>query len=291
MTKPIVDISYWQGLPYTESPADSGIDYDLLASKVDGVILRASTGSYKDLRFEQNYQELKARGVPLACYHFFKPVVTTAAQIFVFDQARGDKVFDLPHFHYALDVEAPASGWSQNKYRAEVQLMIDACGFDCVYTRASFWDPVIGYWWPGNTPDLWIAHYGVEDPAEPVAAPPYTLHQFSEKGPGAEFGVVSASIDLNKLNPETQPPPPEPPDPEPCEYPQTGKVNAGGMLNLRSYPALDSKYKIRTMQNGTALTIYDELPFQNGYEWTIVRDALGYVGVCASKYVTVDSNI
>ncbi len=60
--KPIIDISYYQ------SPV--AINYDLIASQVSGVILRAAYGKWKDTAFDRHYAEFTARGVPVGAYHY-----------------------------------------------------------------------------------------------------------------------------------------------------------------------------------------------------------------------------
>ena len=305
-----VDISVYQG----------ATDYPLLASKTELVTLRASIGQQEDLLFSTHWDGLEQQAHRIGAYHYFIPYINGVYQAEAMLEILGDRVpviWDSVNDAFVPGVTADCeynTGLSPSALSARIKafgehITAERPGWIVqVYTRGSWWNTNIGLsqrLYFAACP-LWIARYTNTNP-EPWGNPgdPSWLRPFpwliedewqrsaDGNNKGAEYGVSSDDIDLDVLrNYSTQPPPPDPipPDP-PSEYPQTGKVNAGGGLNLRSYPALDSKYKIRTMPNNTALTIYDELPLQNGYEWTIVRDALGYVGVCASKYVTVDSNI
>lgn len=283
----IVDISYWQGLPYSESPNDSGIDYDLLASKSpDGVILRASNGSFKDLRFEQNYAELHARGVPLAAYHYFKPIVSVSTQAAVFNAAVSGKALDFPSFSRVLDVEAAATGWTQATYRAAVTAALNQMLGDCVYSRASFWNVALGNWWPVGDPELWVAHYGVADPALPWAKQTFALHQYEADGnmKGAEYGVLSGSIDLNKVGVTIPPPTDPPPVPPPGE--KVGKIKQP--VNFRAYPVVVDCTKQRVMAAGELVTIIGERDGFCGQDWWKVKDKDGVSGWLAKPFVEVE---
>ena len=69
MTNPIVDISYWNGRPYPEYDS-SGIDYSLLMSKTDGVIVRAGYGITEDPRYEESVNALEGHPGLLGAYWF-----------------------------------------------------------------------------------------------------------------------------------------------------------------------------------------------------------------------------
>lgn len=293
----ITDVSFWNGANYSASPNDSLINYDLLAAmSPGGVILRATSGSYKDLRFEQNYAELHARGVPLAAYHFFKPTVSVSTQAAAFNSAVSGKVLDFPHFSRVLDVEAFASGWSQATYRSAVAAALNQMIGDCIYTRASFYDVALGDWWPPSDPELWVAHYGVEDPALPWAKQVYALHQYEADGNGlgSAYGVLSSSIDLNKL-PVSVPPPPPPPPPVPgdCE-PLAGTISGANGAWLRTASVVTSTYpptgtRVVLMTKGTPVLVLPvDVPSAGGYDWLLLHvPSIGLYGVTAAHLVTV----
>jgi len=71
-----------------------------------------------------------------------------------------------------------------------------------IYTRKSFWDV---YYQPRtcfSSNDLWVAHWGVDNPAIPKNWLTYRFHQWSGdgNGRGAEFGAESSAIDLDYFN-------------------------------------------------------------------------------------------
>jgi len=73
------------------------------------------------------------------------------------------------------------------------------------YTRASWWDPVIGRVdWAAKRVD-WLADYrGNSDPALPYGVTDWNVYQFSadHNGRGREFGCESADVDLDWFKPE-----------------------------------------------------------------------------------------
>ncbi len=63
------------------------VDYDLLASNVSGVILRAVYGIWRDTAFETHYRELTKRGVPVGAYHYIIGSQTISSQSVAFNLA------------------------------------------------------------------------------------------------------------------------------------------------------------------------------------------------------------
>lgn len=260
----IVDISYWQGLPYSESPDDSGVDYDLLAAKVlatpelkqRGVVLRATSGTAVDLRFEQHYAELSARGVPLASYHNFKPAVDIADQGEMYQQTIAGKEWDFWMFERALDVETPYPFWSQPIYATKTYEMMLAGNFDCVYSSNYFWGLLIGLHaanWV-NQYRRWVAHYtNAPQPLLPITWSGYDMWQYSAdgNGQGPDYGVRSSAIDLNKVNPAAVDPPPVP-------IPGAGtfQMRAISAVNVREQPAASGSI-YDTIQAGELVNVLD----------------------------------
>ena len=86
VTKPLVKSDYYPKVPIYEKVVDISvhqtpgvIDYDKLASSIDGAILRASIRNKdlvnrKDTAVERHYYELNKRGVPLGFYHYSRAI-------------------------------------------------------------------------------------------------------------------------------------------------------------------------------------------------------------------------
>ena len=116
ITKPLVNSNYYPKVPIYEKVVDmsvhqtpNAIDYDKLASSIDGAILRASIRNKdlvnrKDTAVERHYYELNKRGVPLGFYHYSRAITeeeAIAEANFVLDIVRNKKV-SLPIY---IDIE------------------------------------------------------------------------------------------------------------------------------------------------------------------------------------------
>ena len=102
--KPILDISYYQ------SPTT--LNYDLLASQVSGVILRAAYGKWMDTAFEAHYLAFTRRGIPCGAYHYLIGSVSMAEQAAAFGQAICAKDMRLGCW---IDVEDTREGTKLNR--------------------------------------------------------------------------------------------------------------------------------------------------------------------------------
>jgi len=266
----LTDISYWNGLPYSTSPNTSGIDYALLALKSpQGIIIRASLGIQEDLRFPQNYAKLKERDVPLGAYHYLLDDINGAWQAEAFLTALSGRTFTLP---LVVDCEDNSAGLSKAVLSARIKLFIDTVHSArpsdqiMIYTRASWWNDNVGNpAWAKNYP-LWIARYttwpkpwgnpGDASWVKPNSWDTYYLWQYSadENRLGAEYGVLSGAIDLNRYGPDFIPPDPDPiPDPQPSAFTLTAQVQNQSVRTGPSttYPKVDA------LAEGADYAVYD----------------------------------
>lgn len=116
VTKPLVKSDYYPKVPIYEKVVDISvhqtpgvIDYDKLASSIDGAILRASIRNKdlvnrKDTAVERHYYELNKRGVPLGFYHYSRAITeeeAIAEANFVLNIVKNKKV-SLPIY---IDIE------------------------------------------------------------------------------------------------------------------------------------------------------------------------------------------
>lgn len=116
VTKPLVNSNHYPKVPIYEKVVDmsvhqtpNAIDYDKLASSIDGAILRASIRNKdlvnrKDTAVERHYYELNKRGIPLGFYHYSRAITeeeAIAEANFVLDIVKNKKV-SLPIY---IDIE------------------------------------------------------------------------------------------------------------------------------------------------------------------------------------------
>ncbi len=230
--KPIVDISYWQGWNYNESPDDPRIDFDKLIANSSGVIARAGYGHSQDMRFDQYAAALGSH--LKGAYWYVTDDADPAHQAEAFADAIENVEFGplwlagdalLPVLW--ADCEDNNAGLSKSGLARHYKIFLDqlealvpwASTRTGIYTRGSFWNDYINFaGWEPHYP-LWVAHYTDGAPITPHAwdGYPYILHQYSADGnmAGSEFGVVSRDIDINRVNPEFVAAPEPRPDPEP----------------------------------------------------------------------------
>jgi GH25 family lysozyme M1 (1,4-beta-N-acetylmuramidase) len=181
--KPIIDISYYQ------SP--TALNYDLLASQVSGVILRACYSTFKDTAFERHYQEFTSRGVPVGAYHYIIGSASIPAQAAAFDAAVGAKDLRLGCW---IDVEDTRTG--TRLYRQNV-LDYAALQPDMgIYTSKGAWNAIMGGIYL-NDRKLWVAHYTTNPyPLMPTGWDSWWLWQFTSTNrmPG-----YAGNLDTNRF--------------------------------------------------------------------------------------------
>jgi len=194
----IPDVSHWQG----------SISWgQMVAAGAKGVIVRAgsitdATGElYTDYKWEVNSIEAP-KHLPMGAYWYFRPKYSGLAQAeYLYNLV---KKADIKLKVY-IDVET--SGVSQTVARTRIKAFLDylenKLGYKPgIYTSASKWNVIVGNVSWAREYDLWDAHYTVTQikPYIPWGWSDYVLWQYTAKGPGATYGVSSASIDLNRFN-------------------------------------------------------------------------------------------
>ncbi len=184
---PGIDVSHWQGTIDWERVADAGIGF---------VFIKATEGGdYTDPKFAANWAGAARAGIPRGAYHFFRPQTDAAAQAQHFLNTVQLRAGDLPP---VLDVEV-TDGRSAAAIAAGVRTWLEtverATGRrPILYTRAGFWNQVGGGF--GVYP-LWVAHYGVSEPAIPSGWSGWTFWQHSDAG---RVDGIAADVDLNWFN-------------------------------------------------------------------------------------------
>ena len=181
---PGIDVSHWQGRVDWERVADDEIAFAFIKA--------TEGGDYVDPRFVANWDGAARAGVLRGAYHFYRPQTDAAVQAQQFLRTVGARAGDLPP---VLDVEV-TDGRSADAIAAGVRTWLEmverATGRrPIVYTRAGFWNQVGGGF--GAYP-LWVAHYGVAEPAIPSDWDRWTFWQHSDAG---RVAGISGNVDLN----------------------------------------------------------------------------------------------
>lgn len=211
----VIDISAWQ------DPAL--IDYDKLASEIDGAILRIGYGVWKDKQFETHYKNLHDRGVAIGCYHY---IIGNYGGL---PQAQALQSW-APGYDFALDYWGDVEDTREGT--ALTSKIVDSYLGNCdnlldtlmgVYTSMYRWREIMKDSKAHGHRRLWVAHYTASlNPFMPAGWSKFYLHQYTDR---ARFtGYTHGGIDCSRYNgteadwyaqfETTQPAPIEPSDAE-----------------------------------------------------------------------------
>lgn len=181
-----IDVSQWQG------------DINWGAVKADFAILRAGYGRVKsqiDTKFEQNYRNAKAVGMPLGAYWYSYAMsadeAREEAKVFI-DIIKG-KQFEYPVYFDVEEAKTLALGRDRvsDIINAFLEEMEKAGYFAGLYMSAS---PLTTH-----TTDfvkkrfaIWVANYGV---SKPSYSGQYGMWQYSSTG---RVGGINGNVDMNE---------------------------------------------------------------------------------------------
>ena len=186
--KQLIDISSWQ--------VPAKIDYSTLSTSISGAILRACYGSNKDASFDVHYNNLLSNDIPTGAYIFLTNYMTIESQVNALVKTVKDKNLPLGIW-LDVELEAGAEFLTKNTVLKALSQIEEITGKTLgIYTSKYYWELIMGGISLNDHP-LWVAHYGVENPALPIGWDTYVLHQYTSSGrlPG-----YSGNLDLNKFN-------------------------------------------------------------------------------------------
>lgn len=225
MSRPIgVDISKWQA--HSDLSKPHGVDFVKLHDKADFIILRAgyagsAGGAWTDERVHEFmgdlYPILEDNPKPFTFYWYFRDDVSIMEQVERFSAVinRWKEVVNLT---LVVDAEVfVKSDLVSTQKIIDFQIEVErATGLlvDILYGRGGQLNEETTPGLPDVLPYLWIARYDnrldeqVDEPwvegsgeyVEPRDYDEWDWWQYSSSGYGAEYGVVSASIDQNVYN-------------------------------------------------------------------------------------------
>ena len=199
-----VDSSVWQGNHDWEKCKAAGARFAFIRA---GSINKNTGVMYSDYKFLRNAELCN---IPHGFYWFMRPKFSGREQAKYFLDLIGhtDRTF-AP----VLDIEVSGASYDTIRrntldFCLEVKDQLNI--WPIIYTRATWWNPVIGSnTWAQNCL-LWVARYhsGIEGPwsdndrYRPCCWDDWTFWQWSADGNnrGAEFGAESDDIDLNRFN-------------------------------------------------------------------------------------------
>lgn len=233
------DVSFYQG----------SINWDIMASKTQNIIIRAGQNLWPDEQFDINWAQAKQHAIRRSCYWFFDSRVTPTQQ---FEVLKGLIKTDLPEQRCWIDWEESYGGpYPGLKNVVSLMKMVEQTFPSLtvgIYTNYYYFEEnsnpnthAAEYEYLSKHP-LWIAAYGgyfqVPTPWQSIPTQP-ELHQYGTPTLGNEFGCQSLEIDMNRVinNPGNIYLEGEPMTPTPIPngwYATT--VAQGSILNIRNTP-------------------------------------------------------
>lgn len=199
MHKEFPDVSFYQG----------NIDWDVMRSKTDTVIIRSSQATYEDPQFRVNWAAAKQRGMLRGAYHFYDDRYSPGEQAQKFYNLIR---FDMPELHAVCDWEntyGGAFGGLRNvvAFMQEVERLLPSVkwafytGFYWFVEHSNAVTNAGQYNYLRNVP-LWLGWYTAFPSQVRIPAPWADLRFWQDGTPavGHDYGVETAEIDHNWFN-------------------------------------------------------------------------------------------
>lgn len=203
----VPDVSFYQYRYKADGTVEKFIDFQFMASKVPGVIIRAGQGTWEDKMFDASWEAAGKAGLARGTYWFYDPRVEPKVQARKWAEitrGRGEMEY-WADFERLLVGGKEAHGYDNPHqwydFMEEAKRLMPNVKFG-VYTGYYYWrerfaGPIPLYW---KQYPLWIASYGTVKPQLPAPWDTYLYWQFTDNGDGPAYGVASGNIDLNVFN-------------------------------------------------------------------------------------------
>lgn len=184
-----IDVSNWQGNIDWEAVKESDVEFAII--KAGG----SDAGFYRDSKFEKNYAEAKAVGMPVGAYYYvgkkcisYEDGVADAKR---FIEILTDKSFEYPVY---IDLESTSIADKAGATQACIGFVktMEAAGYYCgIYASdiSGFKDRLIIS--ELEYIDKWVARYG----SSPTYVKSYGMWQCSDSG---KVDGISGKVDINE---------------------------------------------------------------------------------------------
>lgn len=268
--KKIPDVSFWQG----------EIDWDLMRSKTDSIIIRAGQNVWPDTQFERNWAEARARGMNRSTYWFYDGLASPGAQAERWNaRIQGDR----PEMEIIIDWERNFGG-SHEGLGNVVAFMerMEEYGYEVALYTGYFWfiansnrianashynylksRPLHLAWYTDNAANVLIPFPWLE----------LWMWQFGTPAEGPAHGAKSEEIDMNFINMSdphfylryggTEPQP----DPEPEEDMNFELTVLALGLNVRAGAGIENPITGSSLRKDDKVFSNDRIPDSDGVWW------------------------
>ena len=225
-----IDVSVYQGNIDWKAVRNSGIEFAII--RAGG----SDSGFYKDSKFEQNYANAKAVGMPIGAYYFVGSGCTSKADG-IADAKRFLEIIKGKTFEYPVYIDLEATSPSNRNGATEACIGFCETMENAGYYCGIYASDVSGF---NDRLDLsrlskfdkWVARYG----SKPVVVKSYGIWQKSDSG---RISGINGNVDLDEaymdyttiiknagLNGFKKPENPAPVQEKPA--PQTGELTLNG---------------------------------------------------------------
>lgn len=200
------DVSFYQDDPQTPN----GIDFrKMRQAGAEYVIIRSGQNLWADRDFKANWREAKAAGLPRGSYWFYDSRIDPKQQAELWVSLFNGDFGELPLWcDFEDNYNGGFRGWQHwyNFIERVKQLTPSSVALG-VYTNYYYWlentvsvnIPTASLNYFQQYP-LWIATYNPTAPLIPKPWSTWTFWQYTDNGPGLDYGVESLNIDLNYFN-------------------------------------------------------------------------------------------
>jgi len=191
------DISFWQD----DSTTPQGIDFNKMAQRTRGVIIRAGQNLWEDTSFRTSWQKSKDAGLLRGSYWFYDSRANPKRQAEKWVEILGN---DQGEMEMWCDFEerygGPYQGWRNwFDFMERLKILLPNKNLG-VYTGYYYWQDFGGNQTYFAQYPLWIAAYNNSEPLIPSIWKDWTYWQFTDHADGLSYGVESKEIDLSYFN-------------------------------------------------------------------------------------------
>ncbi len=195
MNKLGMDVSHWQAKVDWKKAKAAGIEFAFIKATQGNIII--------DDRFQENWAGSCDADVPRGAYHFYDYRVDPVSQAKHFLKTV-PLSGEMPHVCDAEAIKVTTTVKVPTNYADSLCIFLEIVKNvtqvrPIIYTAWSFWSTNCpSATWARKYP-LWIANYNWTVPMTPLPWGPdgWTYWQFTDRGPGATYGVQSKQIDLD----------------------------------------------------------------------------------------------
>ena len=191
------DISVWDD----DGSTPQHVDFVKMKNKgAKFVYIKSSQANWADRDIFINWQNAKNAGIDRGAYHFMTWDIKPEEQAKFFVGLLKNDLGELP---LCCDFEwwkTTPSNAKEILWAFMVQLEKETGRKEMIYTASSYWKQYGSTAKEWGQYKLWLAWYNASEPICPAPWTRWTLWQYTDRGPGLDYGVEAKDLDMNWYN-------------------------------------------------------------------------------------------